>query len=493
MRTADLRSLWDAFIATPAPALLRQHARTAPDEGVLALFQDAASSVPAYAAFLREHGVDAGAVRTLDAFARVPLVTKENYVRRYPLAERCRGGRLEGCEMLALSSGSTGEAVIWPRRLEDELAVARRFEQVFLAFGADRKRTLAVVCFPLGTWVGGMYTTSCCRLLAAKGFPVTVISPGNNVEEILRSLAALSPSFEQTVLLGYPPFLKGVIDESLALPEHGLKLVLAGEVITEEWRDRVAARAGILRPLHDVASLYGTADAGVLGNETPLSVAVRRLAARRPALARSLFGEARVPTLVQYDPHSRYFETETKSGTLLFTSDGPAPLVRYHVADAGGLLSYRGLFDALGTAGIDPFEDLDPSDPSVLELPFVYVFGRALHAVSYFGANVFREMVSVALDGADLASRVSGKFVMVVDEDEARDAHLRIVVELARGVPPDEGLRGLVAEAVAASLVRLSSEYAAYVPPERRVPRVDLRPAQDAVYFPPGVKHRWTR
>ena len=55
--------------------------------------------------------------------------------------------------------------------------VAVRFEQVFHdSFEADRRRTLAVVCFALGTWVGGMFTAACCRHLAAKGYPITVKS-----------------------------------------------------------------------------------------------------------------------------------------------------------------------------------------------------------------------------------------------------------------------------------------------------------------------------
>jgi phenylacetate-coenzyme A ligase PaaK-like adenylate-forming protein len=61
-------------------------------------------------------------------------------------------------------------------------------------------------------------------------------------------------------------------------------------------------------PVSDMVSLYGTADAGVLGNETPKSALIRRFLAARPDLARELFGESRLPTLVQYDPTSRFFE-----------------------------------------------------------------------------------------------------------------------------------------------------------------------------------------
>ena len=366
---------------------------------------------------------------------------------------------------------------------------------MFRAFDADSRRTLAVVAFPLGTWVGGMYTTAACRLLAAKGYPLTVVSPGNVPAELLRIVPALAPSFEQVVILGYPPFLKGVLDEGRArgVPwdEYDLKLVLAGEVITEEWRTLVATRAGIRRPLHGIAALYGTADAGVLGNETPLSVAIRRQASRRPDVARHLFGEARLPTLVQYDPHSRFFEVH--EGTLLFSCDGPAPLVRYHLSDTGGLLGYDEMLEALRRLGVDPFEELDAGDRSVVSLPFAYVFGRSHHAVSYYGANVFPEMVSVGLEQADLAERVTGKFVMIVHEDEDRDARFRVIVELAKGVAATGALRDALAESIGLHVARLSSEFAAYVPLERRSPQVELRALGDAEYFPVGVKHRWTR
>ena len=90
-----------------------------------------------------------------------------------------RGGALLSSDTIATSSGSTGEPMFWPRSLADELAVAVRFEQVFVdSFESDVKRTLAVVCFPLGTWIGGMFTAACCRHLATKGYPIFTVTPG---------------------------------------------------------------------------------------------------------------------------------------------------------------------------------------------------------------------------------------------------------------------------------------------------------------------------
>ena len=133
-----------------------------------------------------------------------------------------------------------------------------------------------MVCFALGTWVGGMFTASCCRHLAAKGYPITLVTPGNDVAEILRVVTALAPGFDTVVLLGYPPFLNGVIDagrvRGVSWSDYRVRLVLAGEVFSEQWRDLVGQRTGGTRPCYDSASLYGTTDAGVLANETPLSI-----------------------------------------------------------------------------------------------------------------------------------------------------------------------------------------------------------------------------
>lgn len=475
-RQTRVRQAIDTFFAPPRP----------PDPGhVLELFHRTAETVPAYRKFLREHGIDPGTVTDLAAFRQLPLTGKASYHRKYPLPELCRGGSFDDLDMIAVSSGSSGRPTVWPRSLEDELHVARRFEQVLVdAFGADRRRTLAVVCFPLGTWVGGLFTTACVRHLAAKGCPITVVAPGNNKAEILRVLPELAPHFEQVVLLGYPPFVKDVVDTGLAegldWPAYAIKLVLAGEVFSEQWRDLVAGRAGIADPVRDIASLYGTADAGVLGTETPVSAGIRRFLAGRPDLAREVFGDARLPTLVQYDPASRFFEVH--EGTLVFTADGGIPLIRYHIADDGGVLPHAELLAFCARHGFTP-----PPGP---DLPFVYVFGRSLFTVSFFGANVYPENVTVGLEQPGISDTVTGKFVIEAAEDADRDRRLRITVETAPGATADAAA---IAAAVRTQLVRLNSEFAHYVPPERQLPDVVLRPAGDPEYFPVGVKHRYTR
>ena len=454
-----------------------------PPLDLMALFHDAAATVPAYRKFLHDQGVDPDDVRDEQ---QIPLTTKAGYHQAFPLPARCRGGRLTGGDLVAVSSGSSGTPTVWPRSPLDERAVAARFEQVFAGgFRAAERSTLAVVCFALGNWVGGLYTLSALRHLAAKGYPVTVAAPGNDIAEIHRVVTELGGLFDQVVLLGYPPFVKNVIDAGgMDWPRYHLKLVLAGEVFSEQWRDLMAVRAGLADPVADVASLYGTADAGVLGNETPLSVRIRRFLADRPELAAGVFGDARLPTLVQYDPAARAFEA-LPDGTLAFSCDGTVPLIRYHIADEGGLLGHDELLALCREHGFEPGDGP--------ELPFAYVFGRSLFTVSFFGANVYPENVTVGLERPGVSDWVTGRFVLRTIEDDDRDRRLSLTVELAPGADPTDERRQAAAESVRAELLRLNSEYAHYVPAEFQLPEVELRPADDPEYFPRGVKHRYTR
>jgi phenylacetate-CoA ligase len=322
-----------------------------------------------------------------------------------------------------------------------------------------------------------------------------VVAPGNNKAEILRVIPELAPHCDQTVLLGYPPFVKDVIDTGIAAgldwTRYSVKLVLAGEVFSEEWRDLVGRRAGMRSPCYDSASLYGTADAGVLGTETPLSVCIRRFLAARPEAAGELFGEARLPTLVQYDPGSRFFEV--RDGTLLFSADNGIPLLRYHIADEGGLIGYQDMLAFCGRHGFDPVAELGPGARGVRPQPFAWVFGRSHFTVSYFGANVYPENVTVGLEQPAVSGWVTGKFVLEVAGDADGNPHLSVTVELAPGEAGDAAREHMLAESIRDQLQRLNSEFAHYVPAGYQLPKVTLRPAGDPEYFPVGVKHRYTR
>ena len=232
------------------------------------------------------------------------------------------------------------------------------------------------------------------------------------------------------MLLGYPPFLKDVIDTGLAArldwPRYTIKLVMAGEVFSEEWRD-----AG--RP-----SAPGSTDAAAstrprsTAPPTPACSATRRRSAsrsaaswpQRPSAARELFGESRLPTLVQYDPREPLLRGRTTARCC-----SPATTAcRWSATTSpttGGLIAVRRACSrsVRGTASTR-CRDPPASDRGARTLPFVYVFGRVAFTVSYFGANVYPENVTVGLEQPPISEWVTGKFVLEAREDADRDRDL---------------------------------------------------------------------
>ena len=407
------------------------------------------------------------------------------------------------------STGSGGKSTVWGRLSSDgialvirdlnlliifyylkkEIPIAVRFEQIFYdSFRADEYSTLAVVVFPLGSWVGGLYTTLCVRYLCAKGYPITLATPGNNINEIIRVVQELSPLFQQTVILGYPPFIKTLIDAGIAqgVPwsSFNLKMIFAGEVFSEEWRALVASRSGIQDPLTSMVSIYGTADAGVLACETPLSARIRKWISSYPQLCLELFGKNRMPSLMQYDPNVRYMEIDKNEGTLAFTtipctfasqckmSDTiTAPLIRYSIGDAGGLLSFENMMQFIKTKSsalsisFDPIaETLNTThDRGCRPSPFVFVFGRAFWSVSLYGANVWVDQVMVGLERPHINQQVTGKFVLATTNDDLGDTRLHVIVELAPNVTRNDNLILSISESIMEELKRVNSEFCNYV------------------------------
>ena len=59
-------------------------------KNALTLFQKAARSVPAYKHFLAHHNVVPAKIKSFADFQHVPPVSKENYLRKYPV-EKSKG------------------------------------------------------------------------------------------------------------------------------------------------------------------------------------------------------------------------------------------------------------------------------------------------------------------------------------------------------------------------------------------------------------------
>jgi phenylacetate-CoA ligase len=452
-------------------------------------FRRAALEVPAYADFLRRHKVAPERIQTPPDFARVPPVTKANYLHHYPLNMLARGGEIVQAGTWSTSSGSSGQPTYWPRgslSLEQSIDL---YDKIFRqSFQSHERSTLAVIGLAMGNWIGGAYTYTGLQHLAALGHRLSVIAPGIDVATILSNIADLGPYYEQVVLVGYPPFVKDVLDQApVRLVDTDLKILMVGENISEGWRDYILKRIGKEgRPEH-TCLIYGTAAAGIMGHETPTTIAARRLARNDPGLNAALFGDHEVqPTFVEYQPDFRFTETDP-DGYLLFTIDNTFPLIRYRINDRGHVITASELAGLLG-----PYRPGFTVRTSTEDAGFIALGQRTDIATTFYSLKIFPESVRAAFEDTAVSGTVSGKFSLITHQDEAYSQTLRLHVELRADATADEALAPRLAELVVASLLRTNSEYRQlHQGLGRRADPVITLHRFGTGRFAPGIKNRW--
>ncbi len=456
------------------------------------LFRRATRDVPAYMDFLAKRGVVTAEIHTSEDFAAVPVMTKAGYLQHYPLDQRIWHGDVTEAGTWSTSSGSSGRPTYWPR---DQVSLQQSIEfydRILCAnFQSDQRSTLVVVGFAMGTWIGGIYTYTGVLPLRRKGYPVSVITPGISTQAIVEAIVTLGPYYDQVVLVGYPPFVKDVLDQALDdVLRQDVKILLAGEAVTEAWRDYVLERLGKQGHPEQTCLIYGTADAGIMGHETPATIAIRRRANEDTQLGAALFGvegTAVQPTFVEYDPRYRYAETD-KDGYLLFTIDGTIPLIRYRINDQGRVYSGTKLVDVLEHQGHTRI-----AKGVNRAAGYIALYGRSDIATTFHSLNIYPENLQSAFQENDVESVLTGKFIVDTTTDDQHEQTLRLQVEVRRGSAPTVDLPSRIHKLAVTSLMDTNSEYRAlHDTLGMKAEPVITFHEYGTGGFAPDIKHRWT-
>jgi len=463
----------------------------------LDLFHQAAKEVPAYRDFLQKEGVRADAIKTFDDFKKyVPVTDKKNYISKYPLPMLCWKGNLFFNQIIASSSGTTGEPFFWPRGPMQDNEGIDSHEVIYRdIFKTDRLKTLVVVCFSMGEWVAGFFTATSTIGVAARGYKLNVITPGLERTTAIRSIKALGHYYDQVIIAGYPPFVKDVLDDGkeagINWSKLNTKLLMAGEGISEEWRDYILKEAGSKNSYTDAINIYGSADAAMLGYETPTSILIRRIYNRSPRLRQDFFGTSNLSSLVQYNPMQRYFEVV--DGELVVTTQAGVPLIRYNTQDNGGLYSFDELVGPIQQRFNDRSRLLDVGVDSWKKLPFIYLHGRAHSVATIYSVNVYPENIKAALVDKRIRQWITGRFTMATGHLANMDQSLVINIELSKGMDVEQADRNLVLEIIVKKMRKLNAEYNYLYKsiPKKAEPRIEFIQWGDVNYFNRDGKHRW--
>ncbi len=464
-------------------------------EKALKFFRWSAVHIPAYKRFLKKRGVSSKAIHSTADFSKVPVMDKANYLRAYPYKELFRNGEIP--PFLSMSSGSSGKPFYWPRSIEQEKRGGYIHEIIFRdIFGITKKeRTLVIIGFSMGTWIAGMFTVNSCREMVEKGYRMTIASPGIEKEDILAILNDFAPHFDTVILAGYPPFLMDVIVEAerrhIKIKNINLKLLFAGENFSERWRSRAHEIAGIKKHIGNSVSVYGSADADVLGHETPLSIFIRRKAGLNQKFAEALWGDVGfLPTLVQYHPSEKFFESV--DGELVFTAQSGIPLIRYNIHDRGRIVLHKTIAAALAKFGYA--KEAKKYGLQRWKMPFLTLAGRNDVAVTFYGLNIYPENIKAGLEDSSVARYVTGKFITFTKSvNREKSQKLIINAELQRGIAISPRLEKAIRDSIFRNLISLNIEYRKLSSSiaERAHPIIKITKNGSPIFQVRKAKHQW--
>lgn len=426
----------------------------------LGLFKSAAKRVPAYRHFLQKHGINPDKIYTYKDFKKIPLTDKKSYILQYPFRDLFFDFKIP--PMVYASSGSSGKPTFWFRGDEQELVGGDLHEIIFKdIFDLEKKEpTLVIICFSMGVWVAGNYTLNSCRNLSRKGWNITTITPGTEKEDILNILKELVPHFKQTVLAGYPPFVMDIVNEALNKKikiKNDIKILTAGDKFSEEWRRTLLNLLRVKDGLGFLVSIYGSADGGILGHETPLTIFLRNSAALNSALHKVLFeGELPLPAFVQYHPNHIFFE-EVR-GELVFTTQTAMPLIRYNIHDVGRIVNHPDLINLLRNNRWK--EKLKSETLKKWTLPTLVLKGRTDVAVTFYALNIFPEHIKAGVEDKTISRFLSGNFLAYNKTTRGgKHQKLYIKLELAPGITLSNKIRGLSEKSILKNLIKLNTEF----------------------------------
>lgn len=415
-------------------------------------YKHAKKNVDAYKIFLNKYTTKK--IKGIDDFLNIPIIDKKNYIHKYPLKKIISGH----AQFIHISSGSTGEATLWSRNLDQEKRASQIHKRIFDSiFNINpEEATLVIICFAMGPWAAGNYTLAACKLMS-KSNNITIATPGIEKEITLRILKKIGPSYKNIIIIGYPPFVADIIESASKknIPiRKKISILTAGDRISEKRRDHLLKKIG--RKDNAVINLYGSSDAGAMAYETPLSIFIRRQAEKDKKLFSNIFGKTvnADPALFQYDPRHVYFENV--NGEIVLTCGGAIPLVRYNIHDIGRIVPYSSMKTILRENNILEKEFGNKLDK--WKLPFLTVSGRSDIAVHFYAINIYPEQIEITINKQSLKKKLSGKYFVYVKKKNNGQENLHIIVELVEGLRIGKNLQKEISEEISEEILEKSIE-----------------------------------
>jgi len=273
--------------------------------------------------------------------------------------------------------------------------------------------------FALGAWATGINITMSCEKFSM----LKSLGPDKiKIENTLKKFG----TEHKYIILGYPPFLKLLVDNSdINWKAYNVSFIFGGESMSEGMRDYL-----IEKGIKKVYSSFGASDLELnISSENDFTISLRRLLRANAQLReRILKYTGALPMLFQYNPSDFLIES-SEIGELIITICRPdyiAPKVRYNIHDRGHVLQINELYSILKELNIDVSKLIKPQT----DLPILLHYGRADMTVSFFGSNISPTDVQEALYNLPSLVNNVNSFCLNTHEDKEGNKQLVVSFEL---------------------------------------------------------------
>ncbi|MDB0003831.1 hypothetical protein N9E45_00165 [Flavobacteriaceae bacterium] len=386
-------------------------------------FIKAKRRVPAYKSFLKTHNFSKPSFSgLLPNIHEIPEIDKENYIKKFSIDARCVGGKIPTKNIIIdESSGSSGTATNWVRGLKERKRNAKMIE-----FGmrtlVGKEPLFVINAFALGPWATGVNVTMSCVSFSK------LKSLGPEKEKIENTLKQFGENHNY-VIMGYPPFLKYLVDTSeIEWDKFNIAFIFGGESMSEGMRDYLFQKG-----IKKAYSSLGASDLELnISAENDFTISLRRLLRSNQSLqSKILKYTGALPMIFQYNPTDFLIES-SETGELIVTIGRPdyiAPKIRYNIHDRGHTLSLKDLYSILKSLNIS----LDKLAKPQTDLPLLLHYGRADMTVSFFGANISPTDVNEVIYSLPELSKIVNSYNLSIDEDKEGTKKLIISLEVQKG------------------------------------------------------------
>ncbi|MFT4601900.1 MAG: phenylacetate-CoA ligase, partial [Arenicella sp.] len=412
-------------------------------------FIKAKNNVPAYRDFLKSKNFKrpsfSGFVPNIH---EIPVIDKENYIKKNSLDSMCAGGMIPNKNIIIdESSGSTGKATSWVRG-----KVERKRNAKMIEFGLKNlvgKEPLFIInAFALGPWATGVNVTMSCVSFSK------LKSLGPDKEKIVNTLMDFG-SGQKYVIMGYPPFLKYLVDNGdINWKDYDITFIFGGESMSEGLRDHLLKKG-----IKKVFSSLGASDLELnMSAENDFTISLRKLLDSNEKLREKMLEHTgALPMIFQYNPADFLFESSDE-GELLVTICRPGyvtPKVRYNLHDRGHTLSLKEVYKMLEEFGIDKNELEDTQT----DLPLLLHYGRADMTVSFFGSNISPTDIQETIYSQENLKEEVNSYFLEVDEDA--EGNKKLIVSLEVQENRDKGLLSVqkIKEVFFSTLAKINQDF----------------------------------